>query len=416
MIAVHGFYRYTDIQFEWYKSIPSERGRGGLRAFLNAEALVHPDNPWHAGKQGVELYLLTIPNGEQRLCFSSKQLEYMRYWLQAAKAIDKLEDIPLPSSEYLILESQVKSVSPVTYRTPKDLKSAMRDLSKFNKRVKTSPGGLTDQRTMFERVRAAFQTKKGVWAAIDFESFEYDHKSITEFGYSMLSWDKKGKEVREDGHWCVQENMHKLNGMYVKENRRGFKFGTSEIILDAEFRKRVHNFIYTHGLPGPLYLIVHGGAGDRVYLNLCNVPLLSIAHDLPGTTPTPRGKNAEPLKEGELPNMYTLDTQELFKALEGNHKIARGLERMCQLMRLPDVNQIGGWHNAGNDAHWTLEALIAMASGEPLDKQRELRWPDKVAPPLAPGALGPTETKTNRLAVQWGEEDEEDWDWEEDVL
>ncbi|KZT50654.1 hypothetical protein CALCODRAFT_418923, partial [Calocera cornea HHB12733] len=374
---VHGYYRYSDIQFYWYKAVDSEKGRNGLRAFLNAEALVHPENPLHLGIQGMELYLLTIPSGEVRLCFSSKQLEYMRYWLHAVKAIDKLEDVPLPSTEYLILESQVKSVSPVLYRTVKDLKHAMRDLKKTNQRLKTSPGGLTDLRTMFERVRAAFQTKKGVWAALDFESFEYDHRALTEFGYSILTWDKKGREVRKEGHWCVEENMNLLNGKFVKENRRGFKFGTSEIIKDVEFRKRVYDMVYDNGLPGPLYLILHGGAGDRAYLNLCGVPFTHVTPDLPGTTPTPRAKNAPPLKAGELPNVYTVDTQELFKALEGNHRIARGLERMCQLMRLPEVNQIGGWHNAGNDAHWTMEALMAMAAGEPLDKQREVRWPDK---------------------------------------
>jgi len=45
---------------------------------------------------------------------------------------------------------------------------------------------------------------------------------------------------------------------------------------------------------------------------------------------------------------------------------------MCALLQIPDLER---FHNAGNDAHYTLLALKSMASGDPLDKQRLKRWP-----------------------------------------
>jgi hypothetical protein len=36
---------------------------------------------------------------------------------------------------------------------------------------------------------------------------------------------------------------------------------------------------------------------------------------------------------------------------------------------------------------WTFEALKEMASGDPIDAQREVRWPGHLAPPI-PGASG----------------------------
>jgi len=62
---------------------------------------------------------------------------------------------------------------------------------------------------------------------------------------------------------------------------------------------------------------------------------------------------------------------------------------MCALLQIPDLDH---FHNAGNDAHvcpfissgsvyslsdvqFTLLGLKAMASGDPLDKQRSTRWP-----------------------------------------
>jgi hypothetical protein len=90
-----------------------------------------------------------------------------------------------------------------------------------------------------------------------------------------------------------------------------------------------------------------------------------------------------------------VDTSDLFAALEGQHQ-TRGLERMCRLLGIPTQFM----HNAGNDAYvsakifssiwpfplmlpqYTLLACKEMISGEPLDKQRDIRWPNQTGPDL----------------------------------
>lgn len=126
---------------------PSDRS--ALKGFISGDALVHPDHPFNApnpSKQpgvtltiGIEsnafLILLsvglinlflqgTLENGESRLLYTSKQVEYTRYWLHATGYTE--EPIPLPGSTYLITDSSLKNTYPVTFNTMADLKNALK--------------------------------------------------------------------------------------------------------------------------------------------------------------------------------------------------------------------------------------------------------------------------------------------------
>lgn len=93
--------------------------------------------------------------------------------------------------------------------------------------------------------------------------------------------------------------------------------------------------------------------------------------------------------------MFSIDTTELFGALEGDVGEKRKLEMMLKLLKI-DAEHL---HNAGNDAHvsyflfesklfesktlitlpsqYTLLALQSMATGNQIDAQREERWPNQ---------------------------------------
>jgi len=77
--------------------------------------------------------------------------------------------------------------------------------------------------------------------------------------------------------------------------------------------------------------------------------------------------------------VFLVDTVDLFAALSGQLKVRRSLERMCRLLDVPDLDC---FHNAGNDARFTLMAVRSMASGLPLDAQRESRWPNQTNPAI----------------------------------
>ena len=66
----------------------------------------------------------SFENGEARLLMSSAQVEYLRYWLHAVGLTKEI--IPIPSSEYLIKNSDLAASSPAIYNHTDELKKAVR--------------------------------------------------------------------------------------------------------------------------------------------------------------------------------------------------------------------------------------------------------------------------------------------------
>lgn len=56
--------------------------------------------------------------------FSSAQIEYARYWLYQMGLTKTM--LPIPSSDYLLTESNLRNWSPVVYKTAEDMKKALR--------------------------------------------------------------------------------------------------------------------------------------------------------------------------------------------------------------------------------------------------------------------------------------------------
>jgi len=117
---------------------------------------------------------------------------------------------------------------------------------------------------------------------------------------------------------------------------------------------------------GPVYLVFHDASQDVKYLKAIDALPDGFVVALPDSVPN----------EGT----YIVDTSDLFGALEGKVGERRKLDVMCRLLGIKTEYR----HNAGNDAHYTLEALMEMASGNQIDAQREVRWP-KHTEPAAPG-------------------------------
>lgn len=115
--------------------------------------------------------------------------------------------------------------------------------------------------------------------------------------------------------------------------------------------------------------------------NAFQVPLTGLIDELPDTMPSA--------------GIFVVDLSELFNALIGSvdsdaHHTGSAMERICKHLQI----DFGGARNAGTNAQvchalrgsvslvltmfqCTLQALQSMASGLPLDAQREQRWPDQ---------------------------------------
>ncbi|KAF7326678.1 putative nucleolar protein C2C4.08 [Mycena venus] len=292
-----------------------------IRSWLSIE-------PFFAGLAG------TFHNGESRYLFSSAQIDYLRYWLFAMKLTSQV--IPLPSSNHLFTHSELSSVSPAVHPSLKYLTTEMKlitgnglkRIKKINSRVSGCPPSLISRRNTFERVRNLWAARTGVWCALDFETWtgDFTHGIITEFGYSRIHWDAHGEEERG-----IQD---------ISREHYNPEFGVSVEVTKAEFKKTVCDLISGMNARGPVFLVFHDPR-----------------EDINGGT-------------------FIVDTAVLWGALRGRTE-NESLQRVCKVLQIHTEYL----HNAGNDAHYTLDALREMASGEPLDAQAERRWPKWSAEP-----------------------------------
>ncbi|KAF5390616.1 hypothetical protein D9757_002705 [Collybiopsis confluens] len=363
--SVKGYYRYTDIWFKWpeQKDVGPEAAEA-IKAVLAHDALCSNENPLHIdGVDGAQLFIGTLKSGENRILFSSKQVEYIRYWVHAMRLTESLA--PLPHSNCLLRDQDLRGVCPQVFKTGGDLKIASKQIGKNNKSIKKSNDPpLTFRRNTFERVRSLWQGKVGVWCAVDFEAWELDHRLITEFGWSLIRWED-GKEVQQEGHLIVKEHRLYTNSVYVRGNRDNYKHGVSEIVTKKDFKDRVQKLFHDLKSNDSVFLVFHDANEDIKYLrsSMVEVDLTGLSYTLPsGSSP----QN----------DIFVVDTVDLFGGLQGEGNSSRGLEQVCNQLGLnPEF-----MHNAGNDAHYTLAACKEMANGDAVDLQRDKRWPGQTVP------------------------------------
>ncbi|KAG8813914.1 hypothetical protein FRC17_001381 [Serendipita sp. 399] len=488
--VLHGWYRMTDILWEWQKVLPEEVIKP-LKSFLHSESMTSPEHPlYNPTLGGVELFIVwavlfslafvwtgVLPDHESRKLFSSKQIEYLRYWIHAMGLVDRL--IPLPHSEYLLTMDVLGSVAPVVIKTAAEMRLQQKQIDKHNRRVRGNVDArLASLRQLFERVRAAYGTCKGTWISLDFEAWELAHEVITEFGFVEVKWlptrdddkDASGitkdgnengesvhdngangagelpsgilngtgvdgieqtpgstataptKQVRlepvivQSGHWIVEENQHYRNGQYCPDNRDRYAFGKSEMLPWIEFRERIQQLLVRENGNGkedePIYLIFHDHSQDMAYLTKEKYKLTIFPEPISINIPE------TPAEEG----IWVIDTSWMFAALEGDSDSRRKLEDVYR--RLKHTIQYD-FHNSGNDARYTLDVFQDMATGGPLDAQRDRRWPPPAPPVLDPtqphqqsttgGDGGPPKKKSLKVE-EWRPEDESDYEDMETLL
>ncbi|OBZ70193.1 Good for full DBP5 activity protein 2 [Grifola frondosa] len=346
-----------------HQALKNQEDKSPLKALIAYEALVHPDHPLRKPNvDGIELYIGewrrdfdpamvgfdldtrtgTFENGAMRLLFSSAQVEYLRYYLYTVQLTK--EPIGLPSRT-----SDLSTVTPNVYNDAAVLKKAIKTIDKNNRRLKGADSLLAARRLAFERTRTLWSKNTGAWLSVDFEAWDRDHTMLTEFGYSLVYWDKN-EEVRERGHFIVKEHRGYTN-TYVPEHRNDYNFGRSEEVNKKAFKQRICDLITKHRNLGPLFLVFHDYNQDIKYLRSESVNAISqVEFLLPETA-----------QEKEV---YIVDTADMFAALEGDTNQKRSLERVCRHLQIPTMFL----HNAGNDAHYTLLSMISMASGGVLDE------------------------------------------------
>ncbi|KAG0328355.1 HIR complex subunit [Dissophora globulifera] len=176
------------------------------------------------------------------------------------------------------------------------------------------------------RERAA--ASSGMWfISVDIESYERDHSKILEIGWSV--WDSRINKF-VDRHYAISDYRHLQNGRYVADRRDRFMFGdTVWATLEdsiAAFQDDLETAAKLNE-QGLFALIAHDMSSDETYLRKMGVEF-------------PRG-------------MIKFDTLLLNAARSGDSN-KTGLGRLLDQLEIENYSL----HNAGNDAHYTLELFM----------------------------------------------------------
>ncbi|RMZ83119.1 hypothetical protein DV738_g1261, partial [Chaetothyriales sp. CBS 135597] len=228
-----------------------------------------------------------------------------------------------------------------------------------------------------------------IFVAIDVESYERAHDLVTEVGVSTLdTLDLVGREPGKNGElWMqyIRSRHFRIKGREIYVNKdfcigdgNAFDFGQSEWIdldkigdvIDSCFEWPfsalcIHSSAEEQkgGRERRILLVGHALQGDLEYLSKLNSAVFSAPRELTTTmqlssqeqvtTSDPRA-----LKGAQICDriIECLDTSKLYKGLMHEYNIRSLVSLMAEFER-PALNP----HNSGNDARYTLEALIGIA-------------------------------------------------------
>ncbi|KAI7594606.1 hypothetical protein KC346_g15590, partial [Hortaea werneckii] len=221
--------------------------------------------------------------------------------------------------------------------------------------------------------------KDPIFVCIDCEAFEHNQSKITEIGVAVLdtretahlnptsdplqAWFRKIQYA----HYRPVEYARLQNKTFIQGCPEQFNFGPSTWVHLADMRRILQNIFAdptqldraadftttttTTTSPDPsaepdrnIIFVAHGAGNDTAYLR-------HLSFDL--SSPSSSSSSSSP----DAGISQTLDTQLLAGSTK---KTPLSLHRLCLCLNLQPVNL----HNAGNDAGYTLQALVALGVNE----------------------------------------------------
>jgi hypothetical protein len=139
--------------------------------------------------------------------------EFAAYVLQETKL--ELPPFPLP----------ITWIVPSLYQTVYlKGKTVITDIERGIESVKF----VTERALLLQEARSQFEVAK-CYLALDFETYEADHRYVTEIGLAMLIT-KQDKHNIDTHHLIVQEYKHLRNGRFVPDYKDYYQYGTSHVM------------------------------------------------------------------------------------------------------------------------------------------------------------------------------------------
>ncbi|KAG5915041.1 hypothetical protein E4U53_004547 [Claviceps sorghi] len=211
-----------------------------------------------------------------------------------------------------------------------------------------------------EHVCASTTWKPAVFVSIDIEVLEEEPRSITEVGIAVLDTRNiRGRDAGPGGilwwehvkahHLAVRQYASHVNYKYVQGCPDKFQFGQSMFPDEWELMDTLSAILdsYTRDGEADVLLVGHDVRSDVRYL-------AGAGYDVALA----------------LASVDEIDTQILHQAWVAGRQ-ARKLQRVLSDLRIPYAYL----HNAGNDAVYTLRAMMTMGVEGPMPKGQTCRQP-----------------------------------------
>ena len=194
-----------------------------------------------------------------------------------------------------------------------------------------------------------------VFISIDVEAYEFVPKFITEIGISTLDTaDLRSTLPGSNGnnwaakiqpyHLRIREHGKRINRVHVLGCPDKFNFGQSEWIHEREIVPELESLFSLLCLDRRVVLVGHDIAGDIKYLKGLDFDVIPMVVDC-------------------------IDTSDLWKAAHRD-----GRQSALSTVLLQQSIPAKYLHNAGNDAFYTLHAMIAIAVVNSLTKKTPKDW------------------------------------------
>ncbi|KAI6359884.1 hypothetical protein MCOR25_006927 [Pyricularia grisea] len=188
------------------------------------------------------------------------------------------------------------------------------------------------------------------FVCVDVETYELNHNIVTEIGIAEIdtsslrgipAGDKSQSwfNLIQSYHYVIKENSWATNGQHVANNQQNFNFGQSQLVPKAKIAQQVASHL---GMPSSSW------PGHR---DACTV---LVGHDIMADVEHLEKINYDARK---VPDIFdVIDTAHMFQHWRREPNATR-LSRVLESLEIRHRYL----HNAGNDATYTLQAMLAMA-------------------------------------------------------
>jgi len=140
----------------------------------------------------------------------------------------------------------------------------------------------------------------------------------------LTQYHADGTQPLSTRHFILQENQDKRNGKLCPDNRDNFAFGKSEVLTKDQVIQILKDTVNDNAV----MWVFHNADAEKKYLSKLGIPV----------------------------TLTVIDTQCISYLIPGRSGLKIGLEPLLVVLDLPTSHM----HNAGNDAHCTMQAFLAL--------------------------------------------------------